>query len=55
VELLHHLGNGFLVGVLHTFVDISQDVQFRPNDLQTFECSHCKEFGGEEGDVRIVI
>jgi len=33
VKLLHDFGNGFLVGVLHAFVDISQNVQFRPGDF----------------------
>ena len=44
-------GDGFLLRLLSSLPDVSQDVLFWSGELQTLQSTYCKEFRSEEHDV----
>ena len=47
--------DGFLLRLFSPLLDVSQDVLFWSSELQTFQCTYCKELWGEEHDIGIVV
>jgi len=48
-------GDGFLLWLLSSLPDVSQDVLFQSGELQTLQCTYRKEFRSEEHNVGIVV
>jgi hypothetical protein len=54
LELLDSFSNWFFLWVSAACANVSEDVNFRTGDFNTFKSTDRKEFGGEEGDIRVV-